>query len=735
MNKTTKGKVKTKDTIDVVINDGMVINKETGEPIDVSKVMKRKEIKIVGSNGESELATGIAINTYDKSSVDYLRAIKDYTEPADDIKKQIKLSNKLFKFEGVVSTGLEILIDFTFSKFSIEIPEDRKEELKPVFDHLVKNLNKGLESPTDYGMSSLAKEIPLDWFVSGNDILYESWKNVGIEDKSYTLPMIIQLMNPNYVTIDEVISGNKVKLKYKYSPNTDSGKDSTRTGIRNRADKNSGNTNSYSQLLNETILKPSRTYHIKRKARQYDIWGIPYLTKVFSVVAAKLKIRALDNSTTEGMINYLTIFKIGSSDVKSKYHIVPSKRLQDFASLVENPQASTTMVWAHDVEVITAGPDGKILDFENKYVAVDKDIIKAMGIPEILIDGSGNATTGWVAILALVERLERVREDISAYFEYIFDKIIERNKIDPVEVKFKWMPTNLRDEKTIKTLLLGYHDRGLLPIRTTLIEGGYNPEEMIEGLKFEQDTGLDKLVKRRDIPFSPVENVNVDDEGGRPEEQEGQPSSPSTSTSVGNIYSEKIKDLYFEYTNKIKENFELVDSGLMMMKSRMDQFIKAMTDSQLGTTDVISTKVLVWNGKYLDRFFNRFKTELGTDLDSVVNEEIFDKFEKRLDLFIKESIKAIEFGTQLIALKEQGYVGAFIRINKDSKCDSCRSLDGNWYVLSELLDRLPIHPNQGIDIEATQKNMVLEGLVLNTPVRVCTIKIFQKYFNDNNFKK
>ncbi len=702
---TTKRAPGRKKTLSVVMNNGVPISKDTGEIVDIKAVTPTHEVRIVDTN-EDNLATGIAINTYDKTSLDYLKDLREFTTKTDDVKKQIDLCNKLYKIDGTVSTALDVLIDFTISEYAFKT-EEKYEDL---FNFYGKSINKEVKT-SDTGLRPLLQELALEWFLSGNAFPYSTWKKTTFENNEYFLPTEIQLLNPNDIYIPELLFSQR-KPVYVYRPFFSSDKSRTLRELQVLMESDSLNK-VQNQLKDkkDQILANDRIYHLKRRARSYDIWGIPYLVKTFNVVASKMKLRALDNSTTEGMIHYLTIFKVGSPDKDSPYHVVPASRLNALAGLIRYPQASTTMVWAHDIEVITSGPDGEILNFENKYDEVNAELVKALGVPQILLDGKGTATASWVAILSLVERLERVRESLKEYIDYLFSQIVERNKLKS-EAEFTWFPINLRDEKMVKTLLMSFYDKGLLPIKTTLKEGGYNPSAIIEEMKLEKENDeLEDLFKRRDIPFSPapedVEPKKEPEEPGRPKEK---------MEASDTKYQENLFTIYNEFRDELKKKPEIVDSGLQLMHRRLEQVFETYTDSVIDKEDIFSIKVIVWNGKYLDKLVANLQSEIGNKPDKFRIEGVFSEFEKRFTLFSSESLKNINLAVTLKEQKELGKKGAIIKVSKDTKCSSCKSYEGNFYTLEELFSRMPIHPNSGFQLEFKDTNLIETGEVINTPI-------------------
>jgi hypothetical protein len=695
-----------KKKMDVVLSDGILRNKRSNKPIDPKKILETRQLNLVEAV-DNELATGVAPSQYEKTSEQYLNQIKDYSETTADVQKQIELSNKLYKFEGTVSTGVDIIVDFIFSGFSVEVED---EEEKKIYASFMENVNRKLKTISDFGLDSLLKEIGLEYILSGNGFPYSTWEKVKVEEKTYKLPSIIQLMNPKFIQIPAPLFNVGVPT-YIFNPSVVSEKISI---IEHQAElKKIGITQKkIKQLEKSRILEPGRIYHIKRKARNYDIWGIPYLTKTFAAVATKMKLRLLDNNTTEGLINSITIFKIGSTDKDSPYHIVKKPRLDAFAGLISNPQASTILVWGHDLEIETAGPSKDILDFENKYKEVDQEIVRALGIPQILIDGTGTATAGWVAILALVQRLERVREDISEYMKYILDQIKTENNLKS-EVVFSWRPINLRDEKNIKNLLLSFYDKGLLPIRTTLKEGGYDADRLILEKQKEKDEGLDELFTPKLVPGSPLTQDPNKKEPGRPEEEEGPPKKTASSQDINLLLHS-----YFEQIGEaVKQDPNLFAASVGLSKKKIAQALEDYGHTTLDKDNYFLQKATLKNNGYLDTMFKTILSSVGTSKNKTKIAKVLTGSTARFSVFAFYSIRNINLAISLNMAKENGMVGAFFRVDKETSCKFCGSLDNNFYTLEEISDLLPIHPNSKIELELVDTNPILNGTHLNTTVR------------------
>ncbi len=669
--------------------DGSLVNSLTGEKLDPAELVKTNDIYIVDAHAEKigELATGVAIPTYRKKSWDYLKDVNDFKDvPDNDIYKHIDVCNKLYKFEPVIGTAIDLFVDFTIS--SLNISTDN-EKLNKIIDYLKVNLNKvDLTSDSLFaypsGINALSKEIASEWFISGNVFPYSTWYVKEIEGSKYRLPTKIINMNPltiklERLTGDERKLGN-VKIKYNPSGYYSNDSDSTTINVKDSNYQTQSDIDAIIGTKKDLSLDCTKIYHIKRKYSGFKLWGIPYLTRSFTAIKAKRKLRYLDDATIDGLVNYIVIFKIGSADVDSPYHKVSYQRLAAFKSLVENPQASNMIVWPHDIDTITVGPDGKILNFKDRYEIVDRDILRSLGIPPVLLDGSGNQNVTWTAILALVERLESVREAVSDYLTVLIHQIVKENPDAGFEFKdlnIKWGPSNLRDEKTIKTLLLAFYDRGLLPIETTLFQGNYDPNEIIALKKKEKSSKIGNYFERPDIPFSPKsgtstpKNYNRNVDNGRPVDNTNIKNNVSTSERVIlNTFEETINNTlssFYEELKDIRKVDDKIKDRILGMFLRFNQISDLYINMEIANNNYefdneSLNSIKNWKIRYLDDIKENFITNLNDNLlylrkETVANfvtAGVFSLCEKELNKFCGNILFSVGLANLITNFSREG---------------------------------------------------------------------------------
>jgi hypothetical protein len=424
---------------------------------------------------QSELALGIRVPTTVEPSQDFLlNRVKDYdiNIKGTDIKFTMDLCDKLYRYEGTCGTAIDTFIDFSITKIRAE--ETGKKDLDKILMYFNDQVNSNVTS-TLRGMQEVLQKVGLDWFIRGNAFPYNSWENVDVPEVAAPakIPTRIVLLNPSLVNIPkERQMLGEAQLFFQPSPEMmtllrQDGR--SHPGLKRLKDlalfKRNRIDNLYGFRLNPKFVK-----HIKRKGNDYQAWGIPYLTKAFSAVASIRRLRRLDDSTTEGLVNLITIYKIGDKD----FPATPS-RLNSFRSLIQNPTATHTLVWPHDVGVEQVGPDGKLLAFEKKYIEPRQELLRALGVPAILIDPS--ITRGgdpWASVIALAERLQKFRDALTVWVEDIYHQIAESNGFENVFPKARWERMNLANDEAIKNLIMQFYDRGLIDAQTALEESNYD---------------------------------------------------------------------------------------------------------------------------------------------------------------------------------------------------------------------------------------------------------------------
>lgn len=490
------------------MNEESEINHESYDSVEemqeaIAEENSEPEVEYTQDLGNGMLAVGFRVPTSVKAPSGYLDSLRSYEKVYNDIYTQMKVANKLYKYNSIVGNAIDVLTEFAISQIDILPTGSRR--LDKILEFFFENVN--MENTNGLpGVYPLLNEIVLEWFTSGNAFPYQKWANVTLDNArgQAILPISINLLNPQQIEVPEqpIAFGQEVIF---LKP----------TSEIMQAVMADGRSNPQSALIKSMLprsiinsikagggtgfekirLNPKFVDHLKRKSRGYEAWGIPYLSRCFSEAALLERLRQMDESIATGLLNLVTIFKIGTEENPAS-----PARMRKFAQLIRNPKATSTLVWAHDVEVIQVGPDGKLLQFDKKYKEAKENLMIGLGVPPVLSSLSASGDP-WVSILALVERLQEWRKIITIWLERLCNRIAIENGFEDKKVKLRWHRMNLQDDAAIKNLLLAFYDRGLISIRDALEESGRNYEAVIAAKKTEKSQNLEKLFTPPEQPF------------------------------------------------------------------------------------------------------------------------------------------------------------------------------------------------------------------------------------------
>lgn len=745
------------DTVNVLVSGSDIINAETGEILITEKELKEitgKEVSIVQTEN-NELALGISFPGTFSTPSDYLRNLDEYKFTRQDIYKQMEICDRMYQYEGIVGATVDMIVDLATTDVLTQDLENK--EAQKVLNYFQNNLNKGLKTASQ-GLRAFIEQGITSWLVNGNAFPYKSWRRVDIEGKKYQIPNIVYL-NPQSIQIDDSLLAIGVKVINLKLSGIDLKKLSQDSlPILKNASK---------QVRNKGLipLPDENIDHLRRKGRDWEPWGLPYLVRVFQAVASKKRLRRLDDSTTEGLINYLTIFKIGSPDKDSVYHKVGYNRLRAFAELIKNPNASTTLVWPHDIDVVTVGPDGKVLDFKDKYAEVDMDILRALGIGANLIS-SNRDRDAEESILVFIETLEAARAVFIKYIQDVFYEILEKNgiKSDPFKVRF----SNIRLSdilQKLKSIILSFYDRGLLSYETALTLGGHDFAQELERKRSEQEIREEGLFNVPNLPFSATnEEVNMQQrDDGRPEdkvrtqktdvdndvrlekpEREMSFQFSQVDSDYIESYKQGLMNKYDKIVNKILSSIEednefdentfdmIVAAGFLEMLNLSRKGLFYVYDvfneeAEVDESEFMFQKLEGWNSTYLEKFKQSISSEIKRviyDLKEYTPEliipivaTIFEKEKYRFSMYASEGFFKARLAGMIEAKTKEDFLGGYWRTRGDAKvCITCAMKDSNWYTANDLFEVFPSHPNCRCNIEWTKNNPLIDSADTNNDV-------------------
>ncbi len=696
-------------------------------------------------------AHGIAIHTIvnQRTSSLLLRDVKDYNDAnLEDRVELVELARKLRSFEGICSTVADLLVDFgaargMFRTENVELQALLNRWMNFVNSPPVINL-KGIVFPVS-GLREVSRKIIDDYLTDGDAIFTLFWQNnvkmdIEIDKKGFFLPVSIKLLDTLSLKIDEDlakfgIERLELKLADEVIAKIQDPQDEASKFLAKNLPKE---WKKFISAGDPIILDPNVTFHIKRNGKDYRPWGESLFTKSFTAIANKRRLQAVDEATIDGLINRFTIFKVGLADQEKNpaYHIPSAARVASLVDTVTSPKRTNAMVWAGpDLEVEDIGPDGKILEFTDKYKQVDLDILRSLHVSPLLIDGAsaGQAVRDWAAFLSTEVGLDSIRNKLEQVYTSIGKEIAVTNKMKFEQLEFNFENLLLKDEKRVRNFALKVFELGAISIETFVKIMGYNFESEKILKERELQEGLDKIFVNRTLPFQ----GNPGDEGasevvkkeeGRPpqttNEDEGKESSPKTqdinNTSAkaqikdtkeiyGQIYATEFDKIKRDIIRKIekKPDLALLDlsliSGFLTFKGLVEIQLKDVYYREVGRR-IVSKELealISWNDRFIDDFFRDLRAELASSIDDIQSfTNVLDAQKYRVSLYAQESHRKAEFMGQVNLAKEKGFtVGRWKTTFDDVTCPICEGNHNKVFKIDTLVRNFPAHPNCRCEVE------------------------------------
>jgi len=227
-------------------------------------------------------------------------------------------------------------------------------------------------------------------------------------------------------------------------------------------------------------------------------WAVPFCYPALRALSFKDCLRNMEMKACQSVINSIFLFKLGDIE---KGMPAEDEHFERLADMLQMPGQAINILWneAITAEAIQADVAG-IFD-TGKHDSADKDILTALGIPEVLVGGKGgNFSNSYVAVATVLERLESYRNKVMTW-------LMNELKIIADAMGFKKLPTvrfgrtSLKDEKAQQTFMMGLYDRGILSADTLLEEGGTTAEIEASKMKDEKTKYKEKDIFEPKGPF------------------------------------------------------------------------------------------------------------------------------------------------------------------------------------------------------------------------------------------
>jgi len=736
-----------------------------------------------------ELALGTSVRRDIIIPKKYLEDIKDYTEIRDpgEIHKVIELCNRLLYTEPIIGAAVDVLTAFTGTDLKIEnVPDD---DAMLLLEYFLDHVNEYNEN-TGKGIKSLLEQFYLEWWTAGNLIPRQAWvwvadlegtevskfdplaKNGDMspfdyygKSGEYFLPLFLDLLNPLSITVDTTSFGKR-RLKFKPSDELVAAAQGKRGADKSLLKEIPKDWLQYLKQGKDVLLDPRFFTHLGRMRRNYDESGIPYLANAFSGIATLKRLRRLDNSTIDGLINSIVVFKVGTETFPAS-----ELRLNKFRNLIRKPDPSMVIIWGHDIDILEVGPNQEVLGMDTRFDEANEEIFDSLGIPKFLISGRESFSgPDWVAMMMLSKKAEPLRLAVESYLSDLFRKIMlaqKDEKFHEIYPKATLTRINVRNEAEFRSFVLRLFDRGGLSIRTALEEAGYTyAAERDRKIEQRDDKEKDLWIPPK-LPFSGRGGgfeASPSPQGGRPdtpgEETEEEPTIEEEAASLKysfgkerTAFNRALNDKLMAIYNSMKDRLyqiyktkkEVLGEPLTLEQIRAELLVgftqlRRITGTALGgifdeyyfsiperktpEQSLLRQRLIAWNEHYLDKFMTDLSHKLANtsvieDLEMVGAAilGVFTEHESRMKLYASEGPRVSILLGRLALSDGRGYAGGYWVTAGDEKvCDVCGMRDGEWYAINELRELVNPHISCRCDVDYTFDNKLLAGETKNRPV-------------------
>lgn len=634
-------------------------------------------------------------SVYTSSLLPYTTAIDIPTDPHE----RIKMCRLICILEPVVGTVVDILVDISYNGFKIDTTGDDK------IDEFYREFNESVD------MDSVINWIFQEYYYSGDVTVYKDLDDTGI-------PVGYTVLNPLCVRIEGSLLFNNEIITLDLQEELDRIR-ALPSDLREKVLKSfpselrkylTGNT----LFPGRYVLPPEKVSRITRKKQPYERYATPMLTRLIFPVLFKHKLRLMDLSTIEGVINQLMVVTVGDKD-----HPPTDETLKQVASLFLTPKKSFTVFWDWTLKVNVVTPNAIETLYQNKYEQVNDDISKGLGVPRSIIDGTGaNYATAFVGVQMLIERASREIMAVKKWLEREY-KEIARIKGFKTYPRVRFDKTQLRQENYVRQILAPLYDRGLLSAETILAEAGFNYQAELERKKRHQEnimyflppdlpyTGkpLAPLLHQGREPGQPSETyerdiVDTPDAGPsevRPPKQMA--AKTDTDTLIEKYISEYSDVFTILYDNLMDKTLKISDDEddklhklahvFQAFKEtafdRTFSLIARLTSEVYELSDRELTKLSYWHSGALNKFVQDIYSDVAKAISSGDKEAIKEVFEKnryRVELFATEGILEGYRVSEIMMFRDSGVSKVrWVAVMDDKTCSICAGRHGVVYPL------------------------------------------------------
>ena len=233
----------------------------------------------------------------------------------------------------------------------------------------------------------------------------------------------------------------------------------------------------------------------------------------------------------DGLIQRVWIVKLGMENENHPLAVPDNDRVLLAVSAFRKLQTQNFLIWSGpDLTTEEFGSSqNNVLGLSDRYSNADYDILSALGVPRVLIDGGGQGQTkGIEGYAKTIAQMERYQIMIGRWVEAKLRQIAVENNFKDEFPTFHWNFLKMQDKEKAKNIVNKVYENGGMGIRSLLNMSGMPADEIILEAQDEKTKNLKDTLPEPNIPFTgPQDREGVPDgDGDSPESKPSDEDSP-----------------------------------------------------------------------------------------------------------------------------------------------------------------------------------------------------------------
>lgn len=308
-----------------------------------------------------------------------------------------------------------------------------------------------------------------------------------------------------------------------------------------------------------------------RKFDWFD-WSVPFVYPALKALDFKDCLRNMEMKACQSVINSIFLFKLGNIE---KGMPAEDEHFERLADILQQPGQAMNLIWNEAIEAEVIQADVSHIFDPRKHESADKDILTAIGVPEVLLGGKGgNFSNSYIAVSSVLEKLETARNKITDWLMGEFKLIAEVMGFQKLPT-IQFAETALTDKNAAQNLIIQLFDRNIVSADRALREFDTDFDTEMEKIRKE-------IASRQDNPDSLkvrgpyIKDPTVPGVSSNPKTANGRPPGSSESVPRG-----KQTNPRSPVGQGIAVDYDTYENLLSVGRSMLDTIEKRISDRLL----------------------------------------------------------------------------------------------------------------------------------------------------------